>query len=331
MSTISAPRVETAATAPTRTLPTRPRQFAVTGAPRATIVILTHDGWTDTQACLESLAQLTYENFDIVIVDSGSTDDTIRQAREKFPQVAVIDSGANLGYAEGNNVGMRWALAHGADYVFVLNNDVILAADCLTNLIEAAEAEPRAALLGPLVYHFDEPRLIQSAGGTRTPEWQLCHRGQNEEDAGQFAQAEAVDWLTGCAVLAKREFLETVGFLDPEYFLYQEDVDWCLRAQEAGYHVLFVPSARLWHKGVQRDYNPGPHVTYYMFRNYLLLLKKHHANWRVMAHAWLSELRTLASWSLRPRWQNERPHRDALARALYDALLGRRGPSQAKF
>ncbi len=329
MNGLAPERVETIA--PAQTTPAPTPIFTTAAMPRVVVVILTHNGWANTEACLESLAQLTYENYEIVVVDSGSTDRTVARVREQFPRVAVIDLGANLGYAEGNNVGMRWALAHDADYVLVLNNDVALAADCLTQLVQAAEAEPRAALVGPLVYHFNEPRVIQSAGGTRTAAWHLYHRGQNEEDAGQYASLEPVDWLTGCAILAKREFLETVGFLDPEYFLYQEDVDWCLRAREAGYKVLWVPQAHLWHKGVQRDYAPGAHVTYYMFRNYLLLLKKHHADWRVLARAWLSELRTLASWSLRPRGRGARAHRDALARALYDSLLGRRGPSQAKF
>jgi GT2 family glycosyltransferase len=135
-----------------------------------------------------------------------------------------------------------------------------------------------------------------------------------------------VVWLSGCAVLARCSALQTIGLLDPDFFIYSEDVDWCLRGREAGYDVLIVPQAKLWHKGVQRVYLPSPRITYLSVRNEFYLLVKHHAGPLALAATWLRHLRTLASWSLRPRWRERRPHRDALAHALRDFVLGRVGP-----
>ncbi len=294
--------------------------------PHVVIVIVTRNHWAETAACLDSLAAVDYPNFQTVVVDNGSTDETVTAVRRQYPDISVVDTGANLGYADGNNTGMRWALRRGAEYVLLLNNDTIVAPDFLTCLIDAAEADPDAGLLGPMVYHHSEPNLIQSAGGERTPDWQFYHRGQNEPDTGRFREVEPVTWLTGCAILARREYVENDGFLDPDFFLYSEDVDWCVRAEEAGFRVLFVPQSRIWHKGVKPDYNPGPYVTYYSARNHLLLLTKHHAGTVALARNSFRQLRTLTSWSVRPRWRDQRLHRDALARALYDFALGRFGP-----
>jgi len=292
--------------------------------PRVVVVILTYNDWVNTAECLDSLACVTYTNFEVLIVDNGSTDGTVESVRAQFPNVVVIANGANLGYAEGNNVGLRWARTHGADYALLLNNDVTVAPDLITELVQTAEQDPGAALLGPLVYHFDEPQVIQSAGGEARG-WRFYHRGMNQPDKGQFCSIEPVGWVTGCTILARCSAIAKFGLFDAGFFLYGEELDWCLRAHKAGYQVLFVPQAKVWHKGVQTQYAPGPLVTYYSARNELLLLRKHRAGLLPMSAALLRHLRTLTSYSLRPRWQGRKQHRDALARALHDFARGRFG------
>jgi len=168
--------------------------------------------------------------------------------------------------------------------------------------------------------------VVQSAGGFMTPEWRSYHRGQNEPDAGQYQKIEPVVWVTGCSILVRASALAKIGLLDPAFFIYSEEVDWCLRAGEHGYLVLFVPTTAIWHKGVQRDYRPSPRVTYLSARNEFLLLNKHHAGVRVSAKTWMRHLRTLASWSLRPRWREQKVQRRALAAAMRDYVLRRFGP-----
>lgn len=286
------------------------------------IIVLTFNGWQDTRACLRSVFAESRENLQVLVVDNGSTDETLTALPLEFPQAQVLVNASNLGYAEGNNVGMRYAMTQGAEFVVILNNDVTVAQDWLEPFVNAACANERAALLGPMVYHADEPNIIQSAGGLMTRDWRAYHRGMNETDAGQFAEISKIDWLNGCAVMARASALENIGLLDPSFFMYGEDVDWGIRARRAGYDVLFVPQARVWHKGVKRDYAPAPHVTYYIARNELRLIRKHHGGMNALGKTWLRHARTLASWTLRPKWKQQHAHRVALQRALRDDWRG---------
>ena len=295
-------------------------------APRLVVVILNRNRRDDTLACIASVNASTLPNFHILLLDNDSTDGTPAAVREQVPDVTVIETGGNLGYAAGNNIGLRWAQEHGYDYAFLLNEDTIVAPDCLARLVEAAEANPGAAFLGPIVHHFSEPDVIQSAGGGLTGDWRLYHRGQNEHNGGRFITVDQVDWVTGCSIMIRVPALPRVGLLDPSFFIYSEEVEWCLRARKAGFTGLFVASARLWHKGVQRDYNPSPRVVYLSTRNHLRMLLKHQAGAGPLATALAGDLRTLASWSIRPRWRHKRLQRNAMARAVLDFCLGRSGP-----
>lgn len=292
---------------------------------RVLVVIVTYNQWALTRACLESLAQATSANFEVLVVDNASTDGTPERVREFAPNVKVIENGVNVGYAQGNNLGLEYALQQTFEYAMILNNDVTVAENCLDVLVQAADANPDAALLGPLVYHADEPTVIQSAGGVLPKDWHARHRGANQSDRNQFAEIAAVEWLTGCAVLARASALGKFGLLDENFFMYGEDVDWGVRARQAGYRVLVVPQAHVWHRGVRRDYAPAPYVTYYSARNELQLMQKHRAGVSPYLRAWARNARTVASWSVLPRWRGQRAHRDALARALRDAALRRMG------
>jgi GT2 family glycosyltransferase len=168
------------------------------------------------------------------------------------------------------------------------------------------------------VYNADEPDVIQTAGGVLDAQWRSYHQAANERDQGQFMEPRLVDWISGCAILVRRAVVEQVGTLDERYFYYWEETEWCLRARRAGWQILVVPAAKLWHKGVQRNYRPGPNVTYFNTRNRLLTLAKHGAPLSAWASALLATLRTLLAWSVQPRWRAMRPHRDAMWQGLLD-------------
>lgn len=299
--------------------------------PKVLVVILSFNDWGQTIECLDSFSRVAYPNYEIILVDNASSNPPIEAVLAKYPGVTCLRNDRNLGYAAGNNVGVRYALERGASYAMVLNNDTLTSPDCLTRLVEAGESHPDAAFMGPLVYHQDEPRVIQSAGGFMTSQWQSYHRGQNETDEGQYEDTEAVTWVTGCCIMARCSLLEKIGLMDPDFFIYSEEVDWCLRAGQAGMTVLFVPKAKIWHKGVKRNYDPSPRVTYLSARNELHLLVKHHAGVTPLAMALLRHIRTLTSWSVRPRWRGRRAHRNALAYAIRDFALGRYGAPPLAF
>jgi len=294
--------------------------------PSVCVLILNRDRRDDTLACLASLLGSPYPNLEVVVLDNASSDGTAAAVRAAYPSVHVIETGGNLGYAAGNNVGLSWARDRAADYVLLLNEDTIVDPDFIGHLVAAAEHRPELGFLGPLVYHHSEPHVIQSAGGTTTADWRTHHRGQNELDTGQYAQPFEADWVSGCAIFMRMSVVNHIGTLDPEFFIYSEEVDWCLRARRAGFKGLVVPAARIWHKGVRRDYSPSPRVTYLSARNHLRLLHKHRAGARVLLREMARDFRALASWTIRPRWRDQRAHRNALARAMVDFCRGSFGP-----
>lgn len=293
--------------------------------PAVSIIILNWNNARDTLDCLTSVLAQDYPRFTTLVVDNGSADDSVSVIQSRFPDVPVLETGKNLGYAGGNNAGIRRAFKSNADYALLLNNDTVLDRCMLSRLVAAAEADARIGFVGPMVYSAADPARIESAGGKIDRFWIATHRGLKETDIGQFVESAAVDWLSGCAIMVKRQVVERVGDLDARFFSYVEEVDWCLRARRAGYRIVHVPGAKLWHKRTERADGPAPHVTYYMYRNHLLLLSKHHAGLLPRVVAWIRAVCTLISWSLRPKWRSKRPHRDALARALIDFTLNRVG------
>jgi GT2 family glycosyltransferase len=292
-------------------------------------VILNTNRRADTLECLASLRRGDYPNFRAVVLDNASTDGSVEAIRAAFPETVVVELTENLGYAGNNNTGLKAALDLGAEWVFVLNEDVILDPAAVSALIAAAGSQPEIGIAGPLVLHHSEPGIIQSAGGLMDARWQAYHRGENQPDQGQYASPDRVDWISGCALLVRRQVIEQVGGLDARYFYYWEETEWCLRARRAGWQVLFVPQARIWHKGVQRDYQPSPNVTYYATRNRLLTLAKHRAPLAARAQAWWITLRTLAAWTWKPRWRSKRAHRDAMWQGVRDYLRRRWGMRSA--
>ncbi|MEO7908021.1 MAG: glycosyltransferase family 2 protein [Roseiflexaceae bacterium] len=293
--------------------------------PLVMTVILNTNRRTDTLDCLQSLAQSTYKHSRIMVLDNASSDGSVAAIRSAFPAVQILELTENLGYAGNNNVGIKTALEQGADWVLVLNEDTIVGPDCLAELLRVGESDPRIGIVGPMVYHHGEPMVIQSAGGRLGRYWESQHIAQNEADTQQFSTPHAVDWISGCAILVRRALIEQVGMLDERFFYYWEETEWCLRAKRADWQILHVPQAKLWHKGVQRDYRPKPSVAYYNTRNRLFMLQKHRAPLGVQVIAWAQIGRTLTSMSIRPKWRESRAHRDAMLRGTIDFLRHRWG------
>lgn len=295
--------------------------------PSVTVIVLNWNGLDVTLECLASLARLDHPVPEVVVVDNGSTDGSAEGVRAQFPKAALIETGENLGFAGGNNVGIRYALERGADHVLLLNNDTVVAPDFLRLLVQAIEADPAAGMAGPMIYFYDQPEVIWSAGGAidwqRGCTWMV---GLDERDEGQYDAVREVDFVTGCALLARREAIEKAGMLDPRFFMYYEETEWCVRTARAGYKILHVPQAHIWHKiapGAQAD---SPRVHYYMTRNRLLFLRAAGAGLRAWLHTLIVEyLRTLISWSVRPRWCGRRVQRQVMLRALIDFQQGRFG------
>jgi GT2 family glycosyltransferase len=289
-------------------------------------VILNTNRRADTLECLASLYKSSYPAFKVIVLDNHSTDGSVTAICEAFPETQILELEGNLGYAGNNNVGIEAAIRQGADWVYVLNEDTISDPDCLDELVRAGESDPKIGIVGPMVYHHNEPTTIQSAGGMLGKYWQSQHLYENELDQGQFQSMHPVMWISGCAMLVRKAVIEQVGLLDTNFFIYWDETEWCIRALEHGWQIFHVPEAKIWHKGVQRNYQPKPSFTYYSTRNHLLMLEKHNAPLRVKLYTWVQIFRTLASWTIKPKWRYKREHRNAMWRGLLDFVLHHWGP-----
>ncbi len=296
-------------------------------SPRVAIIVLTYNGLADTLACLASLEGLDYprECYRVVVVDNASQDGTPAVVREAYPRVVVIENGANLGFAAGNNAGLRYALAQGYDYALLLNNDTEAAPDMLTELVHAAEADPCAGAVGPIIYYHAAPTRVWSAGGWIDWEQGISRMEGEIEDRGQFMATREVDFVTGCAMLLRRAALKRAGLLDERFFMYFEETEWCVRARRAGFRILFAPRAKLWHKIPLNARFDKEYLAYYMTRNRLLFLRATGAQPRTWFNALvLQDLRTYLSLCLRPKWRARRG-RIGMRLAWMDFWRGRFG------
>lgn len=223
--------------------------MSTNNSPIVYIIVLTWNGKKDTLECLSSLQRVSYPNTHIILVDNASTDRTIEAVRRDFPHAHCIRNERNLRYSGGNNVGMQYALTQGADYVLLLNNDTVVDPPFLDHLIQTAESSELVGIVGPMIYYHNSPKKIWFAGGI-IRWWQgwIEHRGIRETNNGQYSTTEQTDYVTGCCLLVKRSVIEKIGFLDERYFMYGEDVDYCVRASRAGFKIFFEPNARIWHK-----------------------------------------------------------------------------------
>ena len=294
-------------------------------SPYLVTVILNTNRRDDTLECINSLNASTYDNHSIIVLDNQSTDGSVDVIKNTYPEIQIIELHENLGYGGNNNVGIKAAIERKADWIFVLNEDVIVSPNCLEQIVESGERDPDIGIIGPIVYHHQSPHLIQSAGGTLGQHWEVAHAAVDEPDHGQFNNTREVDWISGCGIVVRRQAIEEVGLIDDRFFYYWDETEWCMRMHDNGWKVILVPSAKIWHKGVTVNHQPKPTVTYYATRNRLHTLAKHHAPISVWAFAWAQLLRTLTSWTIKPRWRYMRDHRNAMWYGIVDFLHGRWG------
>jgi len=219
---------------------------------RLEVVVLNWNGLEDTRAALRTLERCRAPagwEVRVRVVDNGSSDGSPEAIAREFPAVTLQRLPDNQRFAGGNNQGLRAALAAGADAIMLLNNDVEADPALFERLVLALEQDPGAGAAAPLIYFAAPSQRIWYAGGRCLPLLaHTSHRGLRRLDRGQYRAVERTGYLTGCCLLATRAAWERVGALDERYFIYAEDADWSLRARAAGFALLFVPTARLWHR-----------------------------------------------------------------------------------
>ena len=212
-------------------------------------VVVGYNHVEDSIECLKSLLDGDPEGLRMVFVDNNSADQSAKKIFEMFAKVDVIRMKENVGFARGYNVGLAYAMRRGADYVFMLNNDTIVNRDTVPRLLEAARQNPEAGVLAPKIYYYDERDAVWSAGSKyrRFPPVVVLRKTEGPDD-GRYDREPDLDFVTTCALMFPRKFLEATGLLDANYFIFYDDYDLSIRAREAGFKIRLVANAHLWHK-----------------------------------------------------------------------------------
>lgn len=286
--------------------------------PSVSIIILNWNGWKDTIECLESVYQIDYPNYNVIVVDNASTDHSLEKIGEyckkikvefnffqynyekKAVQVVECDKSElndkskvillknhkNYGFAKGNNISIDYALKYlKSDYILLLNNDTIVDPRFLTQLVNTAKKDGKIGFIGPKTYYYDFKgcsNVIGFAGGLLNKiKCQPESIGRNEVDNGQYDKSKKVDYVEGSCLLVKRELIEEIGCFDPDYFTYWEEIDWCVRGSKVGYNSFYEPKAEIWHK--TRASEIGTNSIYYMVRNRFLFLKKNRSKINIIS------------------------------------------------
>jgi FkbM family methyltransferase len=293
------------------------------------IIVLNWNGWRDTIECLESLQRLTYPNYQVIVVDNGSTDGSVEKikdwargeipveskfceydsdskpvqwieydrktaeaggVKEKEKELAIvvvnrkltlIQTGENLGFAGGNNVGLRYALSRrDFAYVWLLNNDTVVKSDALTCMVKRISDKPGAGMCGSTLPFYHDPKKIWALGGATYNKWfaiSRCIRGFQPIDKAVDNQyiERCMDYIAGASILVSRTFLHDIGLMSEDYFLYFEEIDWAERAR-GRYTLTYAPNSIVYHKvGASTGSNSRSFISdYYKIRNKLVFTRK---------------------------------------------------------
>ena len=241
--------------------------------PRISVISVNYNGFAVTAAMIDSLRRHVTTPTEIIVVDNGSERDEAAILRERYPDITVLRSAENLGFAGGNNLGIR---AAAGDCLLLLNNDTEVADDTLHHLCDTLDADPAIWAVCPKIRFHEPPQAIQFAGYTPLTRITLRNAliGFGEPDSGRFDTPHDTPYAHGAAMMVRREAIERAGMMPEEYFLYYEELDWSVRIREAGYRIAYDPRATVFHKESATTGRQSPLRSYYLTRNRLLFARR---------------------------------------------------------
>lgn len=237
------------------------------------IILVNYNGFADTRECVESILKIkTLYNYHIIVVDNASSNrntetDTIDYLKQ---HATYLEADDNLGFSSGNNIGIQYAMKNGYDYVLLLNNDTIVTENFLDELMQSYMDHPNCGLAIGKILYYDNPDTLWYAGGfIKRSIGKVIQRGNEVKDKGQYENNEEVTFVTGCMMLISSEVIKNVGLLDEDFFLYSEDLEYCLRVMKHGYKMYYYPSSVIYHKvgASTGNVKVSENTQYYMIRN----------------------------------------------------------------
>lgn len=269
------------------------------------VVILNWRQPAITIECVQAVQAMDPPAEAILLIDNGSDDDSVTQLQTAFPEIELLALPHNLGFAGGNNYGLRQAIAQGFDYALLLNNDAFPHPNMLGQLL--AETAADVALLSPKIFYRDHPTIIWFAGGRQQPQLlELRDTGRGQDDGPSFQQTREVDYLLGTGLLVNLRAAQQVGLLDEQFFMYYEDLDWSIRFRQAGYRLRLVAGAHLYHQvSLSSGGEDSPPHRYYLARSSILFFARHGRRGRlgaIILFRLVSGLKMISRLVLTGRW-----------------------------
>ena len=297
--------------------------------PLVIVVILNWNKAQQSAACITALQSQTYRNFRVIVVDNGSVEGSLKPLHDLTFPFVFLCSESNLGFTGGVNVGICRAMADGADYVWLLNNDAEPAPDVLETMISAVAADQSIGLASPLIRNADAADEIEFCGGF----WDTAAFHTTDDPAiyrrWRETRPERI-WLVGTALLLRRQLIETIGLFDEQFFAYWEDNDYSFRSMQAGFLNVLIPDAMVRHWSGRPKTNPDskpPHYYYYLARNEILFFRKHFSLKRMIKPLLWAIRRQLQQIN---RLQSYPAAVEALRGGLWDGMRGRGGAYNPK-
>jgi GT2 family glycosyltransferase len=288
-------------------------------SPLITIIILNYNGKEIIKDCLDSLNNVNYSNYRIIVVDNYSKDGSQDFLKKHYPNVILIENNKNEGVAEGQNIGIREALKMGTDYIFVLNNDITVDKEILNYLLEVFN-DNNLCIAVPIMYWPDESDKIQSAGGIINWTKGSCYHLNLDENEAKIPEIREIDYSG--LIFTKAELFQNVGLFDSKLFAYWEDTDFCLRSIKKGYKILAVKNAKLWHYGSFTTQKMGGFKLYHMIRNRFWFMKKYSHRFnllRFLLYFFLYEYWTIVGSLM---FKNDLKSLKLFQKAIFDGLFG---------
>jgi len=261
--------------------------FSHENYPLVSVVILNWNGGDYLRMCVKSVIETDYPKnlLEVAVVDNGSTDGSARLAKKKYPQIKLIENGSNLGFCVGNNIGIKYA---SGNLIILLNNDTCVEKSWVKEIVKVA-TNPHVGIIGCKLYYANT-NIIQSVGFQLHPSGCTLSIGVLQVDQGQFDEIKDVDYVSGAALAVKRSVIDEIGLLDPEFYAYYEDVDWCQRAKKVGYRVVIAPRAIVHHFGSISWRKRSLKHVYLCERNRLYFIMKHHTGLKLFKSLTLHDL-----------------------------------------
>ncbi len=283
--------------------------------PLVSIIAINFNQLKVTEDFLKSLEKITYPNYEVIIIDNASKEDPSTYLKKYYPWIKCIRSEENLGFAGGNNLGIREAKG---DYFMLLNNDTEVTPDFLEHLVDAMSENPKIGMVGSKVRFWDNKKIIQYAGATPMTRFTATSHfiGFNQKDVGQFEEQKVMPFASGAAMMTSRKICKEVGLMASFFFLYYEELDWQERIRKAGYEIHYIPASLVYHKESVSVGRNSHLQAYWKTRNRLLLIRRNFSNFNVfVSYVYMTVFSTpwnILKYLTRFHWRSLKVHGIAL-------------------